>query len=95
MGVGKISVPLIIGLGLHWAWVFSAMFSAGELFSFRFGGMAQVMIVTSMAFMAATLMCYTLFMKQIRPHFRTQKDRRRIRWAWPCASLSRYSSFCV
>lgn len=80
VGVGKISVPLIIGLGLHWAWVFSAMFSAGELFSFRFGGMAQVMIVTSMAFMAATLMCYTLFMKQIRPYFRTQKDRRRIRF---------------
>lgn len=78
-GVGKISVPLITGLGLHWAWVFSAMFSAGELFSFAFAGMAQIMTTVSMAAMALTLMCYTLLTKQIRPYFRTRDDRRRVR----------------
>lgn len=87
VGVGKISIPLIIGLGLHWAWVFSAMFSASELFSFRFSGMSQVMFITSMAVMALTLVCYTVFMKQIRPLFRTRKDRRRVRLiAAVCAS---------
>ena len=87
VGVGKISLALVVGLGLHWAWVFSAMFTAGELFSFRFEGMARVMIVVSMAFMAATLLCYTLFIKQIRPLFRTPADRRRVRFfAAVCAS---------
>ena len=43
-------------------------------------GAGGVIVHPPLAFMAATLMCYTLFMKQIRPYFRTQKDRRRIRF---------------
>lgn len=88
VGVGKISLALVVGLGLHWAWVFSAMFTAGELFSFRFEGMARIMIVVSMAFMAVTLLSYTLFIKQIRSLFRTPADRRRVRFIAALCALA-------
>lgn len=78
-GVGKISPALVAGLGLHWAWVFSAMFSAGELFSFHANGMACIMVVTSMSCMALTLLGYAVFTERVRRLFQTIADRRRIR----------------
>lgn len=78
-GVGKISPALVAGLGLHWAWVFSAMFSAGELFSFHANGMAYIMVATSMFCMALTLLGYAVFTERARRLFQTIADRRRIR----------------
>ena len=92
-GVGKISPALVAGFGLHWAWVFSAMFSAGELFSFRTAGMASVMVVTSMACMALTLLCYSLFMGKVRCLFRTIADRRRVRFV--AAAITSVGLLCV
>lgn len=55
------------------------MFSAKELFSYRFADMASIMVFVSMLSMALTLLGYTVFMKQIRPFFKTVSDRRRVR----------------
>ncbi|WP_307982339.1 LuxR C-terminal-related transcriptional regulator [uncultured Senegalimassilia sp.] len=92
-GVGKISPALVAGFGLHWAWVFSAMFSAGELFSFSMAGMASIMVVTSMASMALTLLCYSLFTSKVRCLFRTIADRRRVRFV--AAAITSVGLLCV
>lgn len=78
-GVGKLSFPLVMGMGLHWAWVFSAMHSANELFSHSNEDAGAFMVIVSMAFMAFTLLAYALFTKEIRPLFETASDRRRVR----------------
>ena len=78
-GVGKVSPSLIVGFGLHWAWIFSAVFSANLIFPFWWPAASSAAMIVSMVFMAATLLCYTLFFKQIRPLFQTMRDRRRVR----------------
>ncbi len=78
-GVGKVSPSLIVGFGLHWAWIFSAVFSANLIFPFWWPACSSAGMVISMTFMAATLLCYSLFFKKIRPLFQTMRDRRRVR----------------
>lgn len=78
-GVGKLSLSLIIGMGLHWAWIFAAMHSASDLLSHQNEDACAFMVVLSMAVMSFTLISYALFTNEIRPLFRTSGDRRRIR----------------
>ena len=92
-GVGKISPTLIVGFGLHWAWIFSAVFSANLIFPFWWPACSSAMMIVSMVFMAATLLCYSLFFKKIRPLFQTMRDRRRVRLAG--ASLASAGTLAV
>ncbi len=78
-GVGKISPSLIVGFGLHWAWIFSAVFSSNLIFPFWWPAASSAVMIGSMVFMAATLLCYSLFFKHVRPLFQTMGDRRRVR----------------
>ncbi len=78
-GVGKISPSLIVGFGLHWAWIFSAVFSSNLIFPFWWPAASSAVMIVSMVFMAATLLCYSLFFKRVRPLFQTMGDRRRVR----------------
>ncbi len=77
--MGKVSFPLILGFGLHWAWIFSAVFSIDILFPFRVDAAADASTTVSMLFMSLTLLSYTLFFKKIRPCFASMTDRRRVR----------------
>ncbi len=79
-GVGKVSPSLIVGFGLHWAWIFSAVFSANLIFPFWSQTASSAMMIVSMLCMAVTLLCYTLFFSRVRPHFQTMGQRRRVRF---------------
>ena len=79
-GVGKVSVPLIFGFGIHWAWIFSFVFSASVLLPSQSSTVGIAATCSSMLCMALTLMSYTFFFKKIRPLFSTRSQRRRVRF---------------
>ncbi len=79
-GVGKVSPSLIVGFGLHWAWIFSAIFSSNLIFPFWSQDASSVMMIVSMLCMAVTLLCYTFFFSRVRPLFQTMGQRRRVRF---------------
>ena len=83
-GVGKVSVPLIFGFGIHWAWIFSFVFSASVLLPSQSSTVGIAATCSSMLCMALTLMSYTFFFKKIRPLFSTRSQRRRVRF---CGAL--------
>ena len=83
-GVGKVSVPLIFGFGIHWAWIFSFVFSASVLLPSQSSTVGIAATCSSMFCMALTLMSYTFLFKKIRPLFSTRSQRRRVRF---CGAL--------
>ena len=82
--MGKVSVPLIFGFGIHWAWIFSFVFSASVLLPSQSSTVGIAATCSSMFCMALTLMSYTFFFKKIRPLFSTRSQRRRVRF---CGAL--------
>lgn len=78
--MGKVSVPLIFGFGIHWAWIFAFIFSASVLFPLQSTTVGVAATCSSMLCMAFTLLAYTFLFKKIRPLFQTKPQRRRIRF---------------
>lgn len=89
--LGKLSLPLIIGFGVHWAWVYITMFNGKHLF---FLGAPQVeasalmFYSISLIFLTITLFSYGIFSRSFRRLFATPKQRSRNRFIGAtCASL--------
>lgn len=68
---GKMSPALIVGFGLHWAWVYLLMFNGQIILFPQVASMQSLLAVTSGAAMALTLLLYALCLKQARALFAT------------------------
>ncbi len=76
---GEMSAPLIVGFGVHWAWVYAFMFNEASLFHVLPADAHIVMFSVSLLTLVATLLCYGLFLERARTLFTTPKDRQRNR----------------
>ena len=70
---GKMSLALILGFGLHWAWVYLFMFNGQYILFPQAASMQLLLSATSGVCHAATLLGYALFLKQSRALFDTAK----------------------
>ena len=77
---GKMSPALIVGFGLHWAWVYLLMFNGQIILFPQAASMQALLAVTSGAAMALTLLLYALCLKQARVLFATPFAIRRNRF---------------
>lgn len=77
---GKMSPALIVGFGLHWAWVYLLMFNGQIILFPQVASMQSLLAVTSGAAMALTLLLYALCLKQARALFATPFAIRRNRF---------------
>lgn len=77
--LGKVSVALIFGFGLHWAWVYLFMFNGAELFFPRAPDMQGVFFISSLVVFVAILLSYGIFLKPLRRLFSTPQKRGRNR----------------
>lgn len=77
---GKMSPALIVGFGLHWAWVYLLMFNGQIILFPQAASMQALLAVTSGAAMALTLLLYALCLKQARALFATPFAIRRNRF---------------
>lgn len=78
---GKLSFPLIMGFGVHWAWVYLFMFGGSSPFSSQAGGIHSVLFLVSATCLALTLLCYGVFLSAARRLFSTPEKRNRNRFA--------------
>lgn len=77
--LGKMSPAMIIGFGLHWSWVYLAMYSGGDLFHIDSSLYRTAFFIASLIVFAATLLSYGLFLQWFRKLFATAKLRERNR----------------
>lgn len=77
--IGKMSVPLILGFGIHWAWVYAAMYNGPYLFDTGMLPGSDITLGISLAFFTATLLCYGAFLDEARKVFDTPRQRSRNR----------------
>lgn len=78
---GKVSLSLIIGFAVHWAWAYSVMFNGAHLMFPGSAWLQDALFLSSIAFLAVTLLCYGIFLKQFRTLFSTAARRSRNRLA--------------
>ena len=81
---GKMSPALIVGFGLHWAWVYLFMFNGQYLLFPESGSMQTLLSTTSGVAHAVTLLLYAVCLKQARALFGTPQRIRRIRIIAAC-----------
>ncbi len=77
--VGKMSFELIVGFGLHWAWMFLFMYNGHNLFRTGDETYANTFFVASLAVFSCALIAYAAFLKRVRVVFGTPHKRRRNR----------------
>ena len=78
--IGKMSPELVVGFGLHWAWMYLCMYNGHDLFQTGDETYSNTFFMTSLAIFACTLVAYAAFLKQIRTVlFATPYQRRRNR----------------
>ena len=77
--IGKMSPELIVGFGLHWAWMYLAMYNGITLFGAGGGTYRTLVFIISLAVFVATLLGYGLLINQARSLFNTAKKRKRNR----------------
>ena len=70
---GKMSPSLIIGFGLHWAWVYLFMFNGQYILFPAMESMQVLLAAVSGVCHAATLLAYAVFLKQARALFATSE----------------------
>ena len=63
---GKVSPALIVGFGLHWAWVYLFMFNGQYILFPEADSMQLLLSATSGIFHAVALLLYAVFLKQAR-----------------------------
>ncbi len=73
--LGRLSFPLIMGFGIHWAWIYLFMFGGSSLFYPQVGDAHAVLFPVSATFFAATLLCYGVFLSFARRLFSTPARR--------------------
>lgn len=81
--LGKLSLPLIAGFGIHWAWVYLTMFNGKTLFFWETAHADQssrLFFIVSLACFIVGLFAYAVFSRALRRLFRTQKRRTNIRF---------------
>lgn len=76
---GKVSPALIVGFGLHWAWVYLFMFNGQYILFPEADSMQLPLSATSGIFHAVALLLYAVFLKQARQLFDTPEHIRRNR----------------
>ena len=76
---GKASPALIVGFGLHWAWVYLFMFNGQYILFPEADSMQLLLSATSGIFRAVALLLYAVFLKQARQLFDTPEHIRRNR----------------
>lgn len=76
---GKVSPALIVGFGLHWAWVYLFMFNGQYILFPEADSMQLLLSATSGIFHAVALLLYAVFLKQARAIFDTPAHIRRNR----------------
>lgn len=67
--LGRLSAPLIVGFGLHWAWVYLTMLNASNVVSAHPSephDLAWIFYTVSLATLALCLLGYAVFSKQLR-----------------------------
>ncbi len=74
--VGKMSAELIVGFGIHWAWMYLCMYNGHDLFQTGDVTYANVPFVTSATVLACTLLVYAACLKRARTIFATAQHRR-------------------
>lgn len=80
--LGKLSLPLIVGFGIHWAWVYLTMFNGKTLFFWEAVHAEQssrIFFIISLACFIVALFSYAAFSRALRRLFATQKRRAGIR----------------
>ena len=75
----KVSPALIVGFGLHWAWVYLFMFNGQYILFPEADSMQLLLSTTSGIFHAVALLLYAVFLKQARTLFDTPTHIRRNR----------------
>ena len=68
---GKVSPALIVGFGLHWAWVYLFIFNGQYILFPEADSMQLLLSATSGVFHAVALLLYAVFLKQARQLFDT------------------------
>ncbi len=76
---GKVSPALILGFGLHWAWVYLFMFNGQYILFPEADSMQLLLSATSGIFHALTLLSYAVCLEQARTLFDTPEHIRRTR----------------
>lgn len=77
---GKMSPALIVGFGLHWAWVYLFMFNGQFVLFPETGSMQTLLLTVSGVVHAAALLAYAVFLKQARVLFGTPERIHLNRW---------------
>lgn len=75
----KVSLSLIFGFGLYWAWVWLVIFNGPLLFYPANPQLFRPLFVATASVTALTLLCYGIFLKQFRSMFSTKQKRLRNR----------------
>lgn len=81
---GKVSPALIVGFGLHWAWVYLFMFNGQYVLFPEADSMQLLLSATSGAVHAVALLLYAICLKRARELFDTPQHIRRNRVVAAC-----------
>ncbi|MEY8459698.1 helix-turn-helix transcriptional regulator [Eggerthellaceae bacterium 24-137] len=81
---GKVSPALIVGFGLHWAWVYLFMFNGQYVLFPEADSMQLLLSATSGAVHAVALLLYAICLKKARELFDTPQHIRRNRVVAAC-----------
>ncbi len=84
--LGKVSVALIVGFALYWAWTYSFLFNGHTLFFPHALDVSAMLFPTTIASLALALLSYGCFFAQMRQLFSTRQKRNRNR---------RFAALCV
>lgn len=79
LAVGKMSFELVVGFGLHWAWVYSVMYNNHALFFLEGGSYQTPFFLVSLVMFIVTLLLYGVLLKPVRKLFKTPYQRKRNR----------------
>lgn len=98
--LGKLSGALILGFGMHWAWVYLTMFNGIQLFvgaeAIEAGVSSRPLHVCSLVVLASLLLSYGGFSHTFRRLFLTRHQRMRNRLiASVCASAGTFLLFFI
>lgn len=85
--LGKLSLPLIVGFGIHWAWVYLTMFNGGSTFFWNAvvgDGTASLFHIVSLVFFTSTLFAHGICSHALRRLLATPQSRVRNRLNGAC-----------
>lgn len=85
--VGKMSAGLVVGFGLHWAWVYLVMYNGLSLLGISSSPVSAYAFPLSLVVFIATFFGYAFFFKQARKLFYTSYQRKRNRLLAACMML--------